>query len=155
MSQALKLKKPQALSRLPSWHSVAFMHKFTVTSHSLFLGFLLRSISVSMSFAAIPKISRHATSNLYDAIVCNVFQFRSFPGQIHRNWTQQERKLWTTWILQWYHKHTGWYLRRDCPRGWEPPYLFFSLPITVSGGSKFTAGVSHHTPPPVGGVGTA
>ncbi len=25
----------------------------------------------------------------------------------------------------------------------------------VSGGSKFTAGISHHTPPPVGGVGSA
>ncbi len=55
--------------------------------------------------------------------------------------------------------HTGWYLRRDCPRGWEPLYLLTSFQSChlVSGGSNynFTAGVSHHTPPLVGGVGNA
>ncbi len=39
--------------------------------------------------------------------------------------------------LSWYHKHTGWYLRRDCPRRREPPYLLTSFQSNhqVSGGS--------------------
>ncbi len=45
--------------------------------------------------------------------------------------------------MWWYHKHTGWYLRRDCPRGWEPPYLLST--VVPSGGSGSILQLVCHT----------
>ena len=44
----------------------------------------------------------------------------------------------TTQCSDIYHKHTGWYLRRDCPRGQEPLYLLTSFQTChlVSGSSN-------------------
>ena len=50
---------------------------------------------------------------------------------------------------------THWLVSQErLARGWEsPPLLSTQWCHLASGGSKFTAGVSHHTPPPPGGGG--
>ncbi len=77
-----------------------------------------------------------------------------------RSWTCSavfENKIFLTNTLWWYHKRTGWYLRRDCPRGAGTSMFIDLIPITpyVQWGVVLTfgTGMSHHTPPPPGGTG--
>ncbi len=73
-----------------------------------------------------------------------------------KSFTPWELNAKRPWQVHWYHKHTGWNLRRDCPRGREPPYLLTSFQSChlVSGGF-YSWCVTPHSSPSRGRRGSA